>query len=110
MAVAAHARSRIATIEVALRRPIDVVGNHQVQFAVVVVIEPGGTRGPPPGILHSCVCGHVGEGSVAVVVVENRTSIAEYEQVGESVVVVVSYGHTHPEQALGAHPRFGGDL
>ncbi len=54
--------------------------------------------------------GHVGEGSVPVVVVENAASIAEYEQIGEAVVVVVADGYAHSEQTLGAHAGAGGDV
>src|SRR5215471_4756641 len=110
MAIAAHARATIAAIKVALRGPIDIIGNYQVQFAVVVVIEPSPTRGPPSGIPHSCRRGNIGEGSVSVVVVENASSVAEYEQIGESVVIVVSYGYAHSEQTFGAYPRGGGDI
>src|SRR5215510_7738440 len=110
MAIAAHARATIAAIKVALRGPIDVIGNYQVQLAVIVVIEPSGTGGPAPGISDTCVRRNIGEGSVSTVVVENAPSIAEYKQIGEPVVVVVAYSYAHSEQTFGAYPRGGGDI
>src|SRR5579862_1611646 len=66
MAVAAHAGSTIAAIEVPRHGPIDVISNYQVQFSVVVVIEPGSARCPPSGIFHACVRANVAESSVPV--------------------------------------------
>ena len=81
MAIAAHARAAVATIEVALRRPVDVVGDDEIESAVIVVIEPRGARCPPSRVLHACLRGHIGEGAVAIVVIEDAAAVAEDEQV-----------------------------
>src|SRR5205807_212003 len=68
------------------------------------------TGGPAAGILHTCVCGNVRKGVVPVVVIEDASSIAEYEQIGEAVVVVVTHGYAHSEQTLSAYASADGDI
>ncbi len=53
MTVASHPRTLVPAVEVALRRPVDVVGNDKIQVAVIVVVEPCGARCPAARIRHS---------------------------------------------------------
>ena len=96
----------IPTVEVALRRPVDVVGNHEIQAAVVIVVKPRGARCPEAGIFHSGSRRYVGESTVPVIVIENTSTVAEHEQVGESVIVIIANRDTHAEKTLGAYARF----
>ena len=56
------------------------------------------------------MCGNVRKGVVPVVVIEDASSIAEYEQIGEAVVVVVTHGYAHSEQTLSAYASADGDI
>ena len=102
MAVAAHPRAAIAAIEVPLRRPINIISDHQIQTAIVVVIEPRRARSPSSGIHHACPRGHIRKGAVTIVVIENAAAVTADEQVGEAIIVVVAHRDAHPEQALGS--------
>src|ERR1019366_7729776 len=110
VAIATHSRTLAAAIIVAFRRPIHVVGHYQVEKAVVVVIEPGGARRPLAGVGDSGMSRHIGKGAVPVVVVQNRSSVSENQQIGETIVVVVSDRYPHPEQTLGADTRLPGHV
>src|SRR5207248_3769103 len=106
MAVAAQAWTAIATVHIVLRRPINIVGDNQIETAIVVIVEPGSTRCPAVLVLNSSSRGHVGEGAIAVVVVENRTPVTANKEIGKSVVVIVSHRYTHAEEALGRDSSF----
>src|SRR4029077_12214231 len=106
MAVAAHAGSPIATVKVMFGRPVDVIGDDEVESSVVVVIEPRSARSPPAEILHTRPCADIGEGTIAIVVVEDGTAVAEHEQVRKAVVVVVTHGHSHSEKTLRRNSGF----
>src|SRR5436309_15665865 len=81
MAVAPHPQSVIAAPEVVLRRPRHVVHNHQVQPSVVVVVEPGGARTPPPYIFHSRTRRHIREPAVADALCTTTTATARSRRV-----------------------------
>src|ERR1039457_728301 len=74
------------------------------------MVEPSRTRSPPPGILYSCVCRDVRKAAISVVVIKNAARVAENEQVGEAVIVVVADGNAHAEESLGADPGLSGDI
>src|ERR1051326_3999514 len=107
MAIAAHAGAFCAAVVIALGGPIDVVGDRQVEPSVVVVIKPGGAGSPSTGIRHAGLLGDIGEGAVAVIVVEDRAAISQHHQVGIPVVIVIAHRHSHSEQALGAYVSDG---
>src|SRR5205807_7340136 len=52
----------------------------------------------------------VGERAVAVVVIENAPPIAEDQQVGKSVIVIVTHRNPHAEQPLSADPGSSSDV
>src|SRR2546426_8309616 len=79
-----------------LARVIHKAADKQVQPTVVIVVKPYRARSPARQS-QSGLIGHVGERSVAVVVVQNATSVSGDEQVRISVVVIVAYRYTHAE-------------
>ena len=76
MAVGAIAGPVLAAPEIVLGRPLDVVGDQQVEPAVLVVIEPSGAGGPSAFVRDAGFGGDVGESSVAVVVIEDGAAVA----------------------------------
>ena len=46
MAVAAHAGAAVAAIEITLGGPVDIVGDDEVELAVIVIVEPCRARCP----------------------------------------------------------------
>jgi len=82
--------------------------DEQIEAPVVVVIEPHGA-GAPSRSAHAGLGRHVGEGAVAVVVIENAVWILSDIQIGESVAVVVSHGHAH-SVSIALDASFGGDV
>src|SRR6266849_3352875 len=65
---------------------------------VVVVEEAGGNRPAPDG--YSRLFSDIGEGAVAVVVIEDVLSVVGDVQVGIPVVVVVTHGDAHAVVAV----------
>src|ERR1035437_3944773 len=83
-----------------LGRPLHVVDYEQVQISVVVVIKPTRADGPSlakPGMdtLEPRLDGHVGEGTVAVVMKQLIPVDAGHEHILISVVVVVANRDPH---------------
>ena len=77
-------------IKIALLRPLHVVGDDQIEFAVAVIVDPGGAGREfvrPP---QSRRLGHVGESAVAVVVEEMALTERGDVEVVEAVVVVIA--------------------
>src|SRR5262249_31207282 len=103
VAVSPVPRLLVAAPDVVIRRPCYVIGDREIEFAVSVIIEPGGARSPFAFVRDAGPLGNIREGSVAVVMVEDRTVVAEYHQIGVTVIVVISHGDAHPESAFGAH-------
>ena len=77
-------RIKIAILGIELH----VASYEEIDTAIAVVIEPGGTDGPAVHI-DSGFRGHVGEGAGAIVVVEDRFAIAGDEEIHESIIVVI---------------------
>src|SRR5579884_1695694 len=95
MAVSAIARTMISAPDVVLSRPVAVIGHNEVQFPVIVVLKPGCASTPFSLIAHSCPRSHIGERSIAVVAVKNATVVAQHVEIRESIIIIVSDGHTH---------------
>ena len=75
VAITSEAGPLVSAPEVALRRPIHIVSDHQVQQAIVVVIKPRCTGAPFPDISDTGAVSHIGEGSIAVVMKQDRPSV-----------------------------------
>jgi len=74
--------------------PLHIAGYEQVEVSIVVVIKKaGGSR--PSSACNAGFFGHVGKGTVLVVVIEHIPAIAGHEEIRITVVVIVGYGHAH---------------
>src|SRR5277367_4405757 len=85
------------TSEIAFDRPLHIVGDDEVEFAIAIVIHPGCAGGKfirPP---QSSSLGHISEGAVAVVVEEMVLAGSGNEQIVVAVVVVVAYRNAKPK-------------
>jgi hypothetical protein len=94
-------------------RPDSVVGDDQIEQAVVVVVEPGAGHAQRIGRLAADARSrrHIGECPVSVVVVESVLSGAANEQIRITVVVVVAHGHAEVEvQVFARQSRVGRDI
>src|SRR5581483_695694 len=72
MAIGSISGSAFAAPEIILRRPIDVVGHHEIKPAIFVVVEPSSARRPATFVGESGFRSHFGKGSVASVVIQHR--------------------------------------
>src|SRR5579864_8320445 len=90
MAIGTVARPALSAPNIILRSPVDVVGDDQIKPAVLVVIEPAGARRPLAFIGEARFRGHVSEGTVPVVVIQNRAAISGHKQIRVSIVVEVA--------------------
>ena len=93
IAVRAIAGAAFAAPEICFRRPFDVIGDNEIEPAVLVVIKPARAGGPSAFIGDAGFGGDVGESSVTVVVVENRAAVAGDVEIGVAVVVVIADGN-----------------
>ena len=70
---------------------VDVVGDEEIELAVAIVVNEGAAGAPARFLAGDArLFADVGEGAVAVVVVENVLAVVGDEQVVEAVVVVVA--------------------
>ena len=81
-------------IEIALLAPLHVVRDHEIEFAVAIVIHPGCAGRELVRAPHSRGLGDVGERAVAVVVKKVTLAQCGDEDVVKPVVVVVSHGNS----------------
>ena len=91
-------------VENVLQGAIDIGSHVEVEVAVAVRIEEGGTR-VPAGRLDPGVSGHVLEPAVAEVAIEHVAAEVGDEEIGPAVPVVVGHGHARAPLPLAAHPR-----
>ena len=72
---------------------VDVVGDEEIEMAVFVVVDPGAAGVPArfgAGLEEAGAFGDVGEGAVAIVVIENVLAVVGDEEIVVAVVVVVA--------------------
>ena len=72
---------------------VDVVGDEEIEMAVFVVVDPGAAGVPArfgAGLEQAGAFGDVGEGAVAVVVIENILAVVGDEEIVIAIVVVVA--------------------
>ena len=94
-------RSVERAIDVALRSPLHVVGDDQVELAVAVVIHPRRAGAELVRAPHARGLGDVGECPVAVVVEQVALPKRRDEDVVEAIVVVIADRRAHAEQRDG---------
>src|SRR5437667_7862897 len=110
MAIGTVAGPVFAAPKVIFWRPLDVIGDNQVEPTVLIVVKPPRTRGPAAFVRDTGLGGDVGKRSVAVIVVKDRVAIAGDVQIGISVIVEVPHGNTLAVVALTADSGFFGDV
>src|SRR5215469_8780247 len=96
MTIGTIARTPLPAPDVVLRRPFDVVRHDQIKVPVLVVVKPAGARGPSAFIGNACLRRHVGKGSVAVVVIEDRAVVAGDIEIGIAIVIEVAHRYALP--------------
>src|SRR5713101_3531987 len=110
MAVGTIAGAMLAAVEIILGRPLDVVGDHEIEPAVFVVVKPSCAGGPAALVGDTGLGGDIGEGAIAIVVVENGAAVAGDVDVRVAIVVEVTDGHALAVMPFAADPRFFGDV
>ena len=110
MTVGAVARPVLSAPGIILRTPFDVVADHEVQEAVLVVVEPASAGGPSIFVGHACLGRDVRESSLAVIVIENGTAVARDVEVRKAVVVKIAHRHALAVVALPADSGFFRDV
>ncbi len=73
---------------------IYIVDNHEIDKSISVVVTEGGSS-RPSAVGHTSFCGHVGEGAISVIAIEDVAAQAGHIKVRPAVVVVVSYSSAH---------------
>src|SRR5580698_9087840 len=71
------------------------MGNKKVGPAIAVVVTKSRTRRPAGITAQPRLGGHVAEGAIVVVVVENNSSKTGNQQIGPTVIIKVSNGGPH---------------
>ena len=110
MTVGAVAGAPLAAPDIVLRRPLDVVGDDQIEPAIFVVIEPSGAGGPSAFVGDAGFGGDIGEGSVAVVVIENGAAVAGDVEIGIAVVIEIADRNALAVVSFAADAGFFGDV
>ncbi len=87
---------------------VDIVGHHQVDESVAIVVSEGGTGGHAAFRDAGLRC-DISERAVAVVSQQHIPTEAREEKIGPAVVVVIGGGATHGE-ARRRQARLAGDV
>src|SRR4029077_2208185 len=99
-AVIAFVGGGVAAELVFLLAEIYKAAHKKIQPAIIVVVEPDGTRGPPQrgyaGLLRD-----IAKRPVAVVVVENTAAVLGYVEIGKPIAIVVTDRDSHAVAAAG---------
>src|ERR1700678_3682948 len=91
--------------------PQHVPGNEQIQVAIVVVIEEPRRTGPATG-RYAGFGSDVGEGAIAIIVIQDVFSVAGDVEIGKAVVIVVADRDADAVIAIASvgQARFLGDV
>src|SRR5260221_124312 len=79
---------------------LDEPANEQIEFAVVVIVEPDCT-GRPTRRGKTRFFSHVGKCSVTIVAIKNISAILSYVKIGQTVVVIVADRDAHAVATAG---------
>src|SRR5580704_104226 len=110
IAVRTIAGCALTAPEIVLRTPLDVIRNNEVEVAIPVVVEPRRAGGPSTLIGDSSLGSHLGEGSIAVVVIENGAAVAGDVEIRIAVVVEIPHRHALAIVALATHAGLFGHV
>src|SRR5215831_19815919 len=85
---------RSKTLPVALNREVKVVRDKKVETTVAIIVDPCRACAPAR-IIHTGLVGHIGEGSVSVIVIQHvATEICDIK-ILKTIVVIVSNCDSH---------------
>src|SRR5882762_8313373 len=87
---------------------IDVVGNHEIEKTVAIVVAKS-SASRPAAVGNAGFASDIGEGAVAIIFVKDVAAEASDVEIGPAVVVVVSHRAAHGK-ARSRQAGFGGDI
>src|SRR5689334_9548532 len=85
--------------QIRLRRPVGIVRHDQIEKAVIVIIEPGGSDAERIGRLRpdSRLFGDISESSVSIVVIESVSTGSAKEEVFVAIVIEIAHRNSEVE-------------
>src|SRR5439155_10872286 len=93
---AADPHQLIVHLKINFLRPLDVIADKQIEFGVVVIIDPSRAGAPVVGgTAHACLRGYLAELSVSGIAKQMIASDRGDEHVVQSVVVVIAHRDAH---------------
>ena len=110
MTVRAVTGAMLSAPNIVLGIPFDVVGDDEIEPAILVVVEPTGTGGPPTLIRDSSLGRYVSKSSTSIVVVKNGTAVTGHIHIRKSVIVEIPDCHALSIVAFTTYARFCGDI
>src|ERR1051326_2989119 len=81
--------------KIALRGPLDIVGDRQIQLAIAIVIDPGGAGAELLDACKTGVCRYIRKRTVAIVVKQTVLPQTSHKDVIVTIIVVVTDGRPH---------------
>src|SRR5262245_18372048 len=78
-----------------VRRPADVIAHKQIEFAVVVIINPGCTRAPAVGAPNTCFAAHFTKLALAFVMEKAIPTDGRDEDVAKPIIIIITNGQPH---------------
>src|SRR5436190_730421 len=87
-----------------------IIGDGDIEPAILVIVEPTGTGGPST-LIRDCSLGrYVRKISPSIVVVKNGTAVTGHVHIRKSVIVEVPDCHALSIVAFTTYARFSGDI
>src|SRR5215471_10602413 len=74
--------------------PLHVVGNHQIEFSIPVIVNPRCTGREFVDSCETSAGSHVSEGAISIIVKETALAQRSYENIVKAVVIVVADGYS----------------
>src|SRR5437016_11556641 len=90
-------------------RPLNVVGDHQVELSIAVVVDPGSAGAEFADSRKPSARGNVGKCAIATVVKQTALAKSGYKDVVITIIVVVADGHAQSIHA-DCQASFGGHI
>ncbi len=110
MTVGTVAGAVFAAPNIIFRAPLNVIRDYEIEPAVFIVVKPSGAGGPAAFVGDASLCGRVGKGAVAVVVIKDGAAVAGDVEIGVAVVVVVADGDALAVMSFAADAGLFGDV
>src|ERR1700722_2314901 len=110
MTVGTIAGPVFAAPDVVFRRPLNVVGDDQIDPSVLVVIEPPCARRPSTLVGDTRLGRDIGEGAIAIIVVKDGAAISRHIKIGIAIIVEVADGNALAVVSLASNSSFLGNV